>query len=577
MRRENEEKVKSRMILKLFIIIILLAGAIFSLKIAPNYKNNEITDKINLIINYSNVTSKIKQDIIIDENDVIYLSMKDIRNYYDEHIYYDKQYNQIVTSSETKLAVLKLNSNKMKINGIETKINGSVIIENDEYYLPISEMENVYNVEVTKVGNKVIIESLDDELSTAETVKKVSVKSNPTFFSRTVEKLSEDTEIVIAQNNANNIPEGWVRIRTNNGNFGYIEEKNIENIVIQRQAKVDEPIIEGHISLVWEYFSEFGKAPNNAGIKYNGVNVVSPSFFYLGLRNTDKNNLVKSDVISQANILENVGAEGIAYINWAKNNGYQVWPKVTNDTLTTTIDEFSCIINDFELREIMISDIVKYAKKYDLEGINLDFEFIYEEDKDALSKFIIELAPQLKDIGVCLSVDVTAPDGSENWSLCYDRNLIGEVADYIVFMGYDQYGTNTIGTTSGYGWLERSVNKFLNQEEVPAEKIILGLPFYTKIWKTKDGKVVDSSVVSIKYVESVIPSNATKEWKEDLQQYYIEYEQGGYVYKMWIEDEQSFNKKIQLVKQYNLAGAAYWRKGFDGKSIWKVIKNNLDL
>lgn len=579
MRNKNEGK-KGKKVFLIFFIIILLAvmavGTLFVIKVAPNYKKTGYEDKTNLVINFSNVTGRMKQELVI-EDDVIYLSFNDIMNYYDNNIYYDSQYNQIVTSSDTKLAVLKLNENKMTVNGKTEKIDGSAILKDDIYYLPISEMEEVYDVKVSKLDNNVVIESLDRELVAATTSKKISIKTKATFFSRTIEKVAEDENVYVAKVEGNSLPDGWVKVRTQNGNIGYVEEKYLTDKNVVREEKKVEPQIEGKISLVWEYFSEYAKAPDNTGKVYEGVNVVSPSFFYLKLKNTDIENLTKSDVINQSNILENVGNEGIAYINWAKENGYKVWPKVSNDTLASTIDEFSCIINDYELRNIMIKDILAYVEKYDLDGINLDFEYMYESDKDAFSKFVIELAPQLRDMGVCLSVDVTAPDGSANWSLCYDRNLIGQVADYVVFMGYDQYGTNTIGTTAGYSWVNNSINKFIKQEEVPAEKLILGLPFYTKLWKTKDAKVVNSNVIFIGSIENQIPENATKEWIEDFRQYYIEYEKGGYVYKMWVEDEESFTEKLELVNTYNLAGAAYWRKGFEGQSIWKIIKDNLDL
>lgn len=574
---ENIEKPKNRIFLKIFIILIFLAGIMFSLKIAPNYVKNDITDKTNLIINYSNVTGRMKQNLLIDENGVIYLSLNDIMNYYDKHIYYDQKYNQIVTSSETKLAVLKIDEKQIIVNGEKHKIKGNAKFENNIYYLPISEMEDVYNIKVSKIENKVVIESLDKKLTTGKATKKISVKYKPTFFSRTIEKVSGNEKVVIAEVDKNALPQGWIKVRTQNGNIGYVEEKLLDNISVEREEKTYSLKSNGKISLAWEYFSEYAKAPDNSEVTYNGVNVVSPSFFYLKLQDTKKENISKLDVISQSNILENVGEQGIKYISWAKNNGYKVWPKVSNDTISTTIDEFSCIINDYELREIMIKDIINYVKQYNLDGINLDFEYMYQKDKDAFSKFVIELAPQLRNLGVCLSVDVTAPDGSANWSLCYNRNVIGEVADYIVFMGYDQYGTTKIGTTSGYNWVDLSLNKFLNQEEVPAEKIILGLPFYTKLWKTKNGEVVSSSVVMIKNINNQIPENATKEWKEDLQQYYIQYEKDGYVYKMWIENEESFSKKLELVQKYNLAGAGYWRKGFENEKIWNTIKNILGL
>ncbi len=564
-------------IVKLIIIAILLVGIIFILKIAPNYIRNEITDKTNLVINFSNVTGRTKQDLII-EDDVIYLSFDDIKNYYDNNIYYDKDYNQIVTSSETKLAVLKIDENEMTVNGESVKIKGCAKIQDDVYYLPISDMEDVYNIKVSSAENKLIIESLDKKLTTAIANKKLDIKYKATFFSKTIEKINEGDKVAIAESDDNTLPEGWIKVRTQNGNIGYVEEKNIRDIKVEREEKIYQKPIEGNISLVWEYFSEYSKAPENTGVKYDGVNVVSPSFFNLNLKDTEKENLSRLDVITQAKFVENVGKEGVKYIEWAKSNGYKVWPKFTNDTLETTIDEFSTIINDYKLRELMIKDILNYVKTYDLDGINLDFEYMYQNDNEAFSRFIIELAPQLRNLGVYLSVDVTAPYGSANWSLCYNRNLIGEVADYIVFMGYDQNGANAFGTTSSYNWVENSINNFIKGENVPAEKIILGLPFYTRLWKTKDGEVVGKSeVVYISNIEDKIPANASKEWLEDLRQYYVQYEENGYVYKMWVEDEKSFSEKIDLVEKYNLAGAAYWRKGFDSDTIWKIIKERLHL
>src|SRR5699024_3502411 len=109
-----------------------------------------------------------------------------------------------------------------------------------------------------------------------------------------------------------------------------------------------------------------------------------------------------------------------------------------------------------EARKNLILDIVELAKQYGLDGINIDFENMYREDEDMFSRFIIELEPRLKAIGKTLSVDVTAPDGADSWSMCYDRNVIGDVADYIVFMAYDQYGEASTepGTTSGYEWVK---------------------------------------------------------------------------------------------------------------------------
>ena len=578
----KSKKGKLSKIIKIFFILIIIAIlGVFALigarKLLPNYRNNEITDRTNLIINFSNVTGRMKQKLLIDNQDVVYLSFNDIMNYYDYNIYFDENYNQIVTSSEDKLAVLKLGENYIEINGEKKNIKGAAKLENKIYYLPISEMEDIYNINVKKVDNKVVIESLDKKSTIGTANKKIAVKFKATNWSRTIEKLSNGDNVRIAEVEENTLPQGWIKVRTDKGNIGYVQEKDIKDIKVEREEKSQSKIIEGKVSMAWDYFSEYAKAPDNTGKKYDGVNVVSPSFFYLSLRDMQKQGATQIDIKQQARVNENVGEAGLAYIKWAKENGYQIWPKFSNETLTTTIDEFSTIINDYELRKIMIDDIIAYVKKYDLDGINLDFEYMYEADKDSFSKFVIELAPRLRAMGACLSVDVTAPDGGSNWSLCYDRKLIGEVADYIVFMGYDQYGTNTIGTTSGYKWVENTINKLMKNSEIPSDKIIVGLPFYTKLWKTKDGQTISSNVIYLRNISTEVLSGVNKEWIEDLQQYYIQYEKGGFLYKMWIEDEASFEKKLSLVKEYDLAGAAYWRKGFESESVWKIVKNTLDL
>lgn len=218
------------------------------------------------------------------------------------------------------------------------------------------------------------------------------------------------------------------------------------------------------------------------------------------------------------------------------------------------------------------------VNSYDIDGINIDFENMYETDKEAFSRFLIELAPHLKECGKVLSVDVTAPDGSPEWSLCYNRNKIGKVADYIIFMAYDQYGISSSkpGTTAGADWVEVNINKFLGkQEEVEASKLILGIPFYTRLWKETSGNI-ESSVILMKSINSTIPSNVERKWDNDLKQYYVEYQRNGTTYKMWLEEEESIKAKFNLMNNYNLAGAAYWQKDFESSNIWNIVKEEIN-
>ena len=292
-----------------------------------------------------------------------------------------------------------------------------------------------------------------------------------------------------------------------------------------------------------------------------GVNVVSPSFA----------SLKKS---GQGELQLNIGEAGKNYINWAHDNGYKIWPIVSNDSLKGTTSE---ILNDYKLRENLIDNIVNLTTSYDIDGINIDFEYMKEEDKDMFSRFIIELAPRLKEYGKVLSVDVTAPDGSPDWSMCYNRYKIGQVADYIIFMGYDQNGISSPkeGTTAGADWVEVNIKKFLGQEGVKADKLVLGMPFYTRLWReTTDGPT--SSVVWMKNIDSKIPSNVERKWDNNIKKYYVEFTENGTTYKMWLEEEESIKAKFALMNNYDLAGAAYWQKDFESPNIWNVVESEIN-
>ncbi len=556
------EKKKSKIGIIIAIIIIalvLIVGAIGGYYVI---KRNYIVSKINqtnLIINNSNATSSLKNNVYIKDG-VVYVSKPDIYNFFDNTIIYDEKYNQVVTTSSTKIASLPIDSKQIQVNSSNTTIKAGAIILDEVAYVPISELDKVYNIKTTYVESEdlVYIDSLDREQQTATLKKDSSIKYKPTIISATLAKAKQGDTLTIANRSDYPVPNGWTRVRTENGTLGYIQTGKLNEFKTIREKAEEKAKIEGPISLAWDYYSEYVSAPTRTG-KIIGVNVVSPSFFYMTKYST-------------TNVYENVGNEGIAYVNWAHGNGYQVWPMLTNSNMSET----SKMLSDYKSRENVINQIIKYIKQYNLDGINIDFEGMYEADKDNFSRLLIEIRPRLNEIGAVLSVDVTAPDGAPEWSLCYDRYTIGKVADYVMFMAYDQYGVSATkaGTTAGHNWVEANVKKFLGQEEVKAEKIILGIPFYTRVWKESNGNVT-SNVVNIGNVNNVIPSNATKTWDEDLQQYYVEYTRGGATYKIWVEDEKSIEAKLDLVSKYNLGGAAYWEYDRATNSIWNLIESKI--
>lgn len=559
MSRREKKSVKGNWIFKIIVVSIVLLAAIFVIKIAGNYKNNDIVGKVNLIINNSNVTADLKQDVFVDENGVIYIAKEDIENFFDNYIYYDEKYNQIITGSSTKIANMVVGENSATVNSAEVKLKSPVIEKENKYFIPFSELKSVYNVDIEYINNRVVVDSLDRKYQIATVAKDISIKSKPTSLSRTVDKIKAGDAVVISNRKDDLVKSGWKKIRTSNGSLGYVKEDNLGKINTIRDDMVETSKVEGKVSLAWEYFSDYGSAPERSGAM-DGVNVVSPTFFRL-------------EQLGKGNVKENVGTDGINYINWAHNNGLKVWAMISNESMLDTTSE---IMNDYKLRNKLINNIVNLVVKYNLDGINIDFENMYMEDKAMFNRFLIELEPRLNEMGKVLTVDVTAPDGSETWSMCFDRNTISKVADYIIFMAYDQYGasSNKEGTTAGCDWVEANITKFLGQEGVNPDKLVLAVPFYTRLWKEANGKV-SSETVDLKDVDKVIPANVEKKWNDNLKQYYIEYTQNGAVYKMWIEDLKSISAKLDLINKYKLAGAAYWEKDRESPEVWDIVKEKL--
>ncbi len=563
--KREAEKVKSKIFSKIIVVAIFLGLVFFVLKVTPNYVNTEISDKTNLVINNTNVTDVLKNDVII-ENGIIYISEDDIQNFFDSHIYYDEKYNQVITTYQSQIASIVVGENAMTNNGKKVNISGTVIERGDVRYIPFSSLKNIYNVEINYINSSdtITVDSIDEKYVTANSTEENVIKSDPTYFSRTVDTVDAGEEVTIVQNdnNENEQMGEWVEVRTDAGKLGYIKYEDLSAETVKREKIEETKQIKGKISMVWDYFTEYVYPPDRSGTDIQGINVISPTFFTL----IDE---------GKGKINQNAGEEGKRYIDWAHSNGYKVWPSLSNNSYIDTTSE---ILNDYNLRQHLISNIISLVKEYNLDGINIDFEYMYEKDKDLFSRFIIELEPRLHELGAVLSVDVTAPDGSPEWSLCYDRYIIGQVADYIVFMAYDQNGaySEEEGTNAGYDWVEANIEKFLGQEGVEPDKLILGVPFYVRVWKEKDGEITNSAV-NMNDLDDIIPNNAKKVWVDSLKQYYVEYEKDGTLYKTWLEDEESIKAKLSLVQKYNLAGASYWAKDRETESIWSVISQALGV
>ena len=253
------------------IILVIIFGALigFTLYIAPNYKKDPNENVTNLVINYTNVTGKMNGKVIIDDNETIYLSLDDIENYYDRYIFFEKQYNYIIATANGKTACFDIKNQTLTINDKKEKCK--IINQDDKYYIPITALESVYNINVKYVSdyNTVVIDSLDKQLETAKTNKEVWVKSKNIELSRTLEKLQADTTVSIVPNDENKDYKGWTLVKNDNGKIGYIKSENLTDFKTERSEEKEE---QKTISIAWEYFSKVAKAPkNDITTKYDGI------------------------------------------------------------------------------------------------------------------------------------------------------------------------------------------------------------------------------------------------------------------------------------------------------------------
>lgn len=313
------------------------------------------------------------------------------------------------------------------------------------------------------------------------------------------------------------------------------------------------------VNLTWHYIGK--TTPDMSNVKkINGLNVISPTWFSLSNEKGD---------------MEDRGS--ISYSSWAHKNGYKVWALVENkfDPVIT-----NKLLNNASARAKFISSLIDAAKKYKLDGINVDFENMYVKDKNAFTQFMKELSQKTKANGMALSVDVSIIASNSNWSECFDRAALSRTVDYVAIMTYDQHwgGSPVSGSVAQLSWVEENLKKVLR--EVPKEKLLLGVPFYTRLWKEENvnGKiVVTSTAISMEAAEQAIKDNkASKIWDAVSGQYYAAYRKDNATYKIWLEDEKSIKLKAELVNKYKLAGIASWRYGMEKPAIWDVIASAIN-
>ena len=312
----------------------------------------------------------------------------------------------------------------------------------------------------------------------------------------------------------------------------------------------------GPIRLVWQnFFDEEINLAEQPAIP--GITVVSPCWFMIADAAGRIAPAPKADPAR-------------SYVDKAHAKGYQVWALVTNADFDLEVT--GDFLRSEAGRKAAVENLIKTAESYDLDGINLDFENINLADRDALTRFVKETAAALHRQGRILSVDVTFPGGSENWSQCYDRGALARAADYLAVMAYDEHGqsSSAAGSVASLDWVEAGLAATL--EEVPSGKLLLGMPLYMRLWEEEGGRLVKVRTLTMAEAQRLLTEKKLRRtWLSDAAQYYFEYHAGDRLCRVWQEDARSLAQKAALVSRYDLAGAAFWRRGHETVDVWPAV------
>ena len=271
-----------------------------------------------------------------------------------------------------------------------------------------------------------------------------------------------------------------------------------------------------------------------------------------------------------------------SYVKNCHDHDIEVWALINN--LENQEVDTAEVLSRTSTRQHLINQLISAAIQYNLDGIILDFESLNSEKVgDSYIQFVRELSLKCANNGIVLSIDNYVPSAYTSF---YNRAEQALFADYVVIMAYDEHyaGGEEEGSVSSLNWVKESVTNTL--KEVPADQIILGMPFYTRIWELtpvegSDGTDssgdyvlydISSEARGMEFSHNIVKTNgAEKQWLDDCGQYYAEYQKGKSIYKVWLEDTSSMEERLKVMQENQLAGAAYWKLGFETADIWDVI------
>ena len=550
------------------LVIFLALAAVVSVFLIKRYSpSKEMMDKeMYFQLEEENDLAIIMQNTRLEELGIVldgrpYVSTEVVKDYLNARFYWDSAENLYIYTTPTEMITAHVGENQYYIDKQANATDYQIVKVEDgiayvalEYVQKYTAMDYKYMEE----PNRVHITNEYGDMKVVEAKKKGDVRYRAGVKSPILTQVNKGDLMYVLDEGENPI-EKWTRVRTEDGYIGYITDKKLrEESSITTTTDFVEPVYSNltkdyTINLSWHQVTN--KEANNQVLEKladaKGLTTISPTWFFI--RDNEGN-------------IQSIATQ--SYVDYCHQNGVEVWGLVENMTYGNDID-ITSILNKTSSRQNLATQLIAQAIQFDLDGINVDIEALPAAAGEGFIEFIRELSIMCRRNNIILSVDNYVPMA---YNQNYNRKEQGIVADYVIIMGYDEHyaGSEEAGSVASIGYVRNGIEKTL--EEVPAEKVINAVPFYTRLWHIDNNDNLTSSALGMNAAAKTLKNhNITPEWDEETAQYYGEFNTADGFYQVWLEEETSIEEKAKLMKEYSLAGIASWRLGYEKDEIWDVI------
>lgn len=512
------------------------------------------SDDVAMIMQDAHIGEKAK---LVDGN--CYFDMATVEKYFTDRFYINKEEGIVLYTTEKDIYKTYIGEeySSYTVAGAENALAcPAALLIGEELYLSADYVKIFANFtyEYFAEPNRMLLYTEWGTRQYANITKDTKLRYQGGVKSPILKDLPEGEKVFVLE-----VMEKWSKVITEDALIGYVENKRLEEGEMMTQTPATDAVVlnyqsisrEGKINMAFhQVFSQGANSTYDAYMaETKSVNVIAPTWFR---------------VKDEEGTLECIAST--EYVTKAHNKGIEVWAVVTDVDYSVNI---GAILSSSEKREAMVSTLIAYAQQYDLDGINVDFETVGAEYGDDFIQFLRELSIQTHANNIVLSVDNYAPTAS---TMYYNRAEQGLVADYVVIMGYDEHWSSSqvAGSVASINFVEQGILNTM--EEVPAEKIINAIPFYTRLWKTSGG-TVSCETIGMDLAENWVNTSGVElYWDNETCQYYGEIQKDGTLYQIWMEDSESIQVKLSVMEANNIAGVAEWKLDFENPVVWDVIE-----